>query len=102
MLRLEANNGENISEDRVTVIASAGNLRPVADAGEHEYLAYGGPFELNGTTSFDRDNAPSPLAFAWTLVARPPSSALTSSAIRDAHLQSPTSHRMPRARTFSA
>ena len=85
VLELAASNGEFTATDRVTVTAALGNLPPVADAGNHQYVARTGPFALNGEGSFDPDRGPSSLAFAWSLVARPPDSALTSHAIRNAN-----------------
>ena len=85
VLRLEASNGERVSEDRVTVTATAGNLRPIADAGNHQIVDHGGPIALTGAGSFDPDGRPSRLGFAWRLVARPPGSTLESSSIRDAN-----------------
>ena len=84
VLRLEASNGERTSEDRITVTATAGNLAPIADAGWHQHVERRGPVALNGAASFDPDAGPSPLGFAWSLVARPRDSTLETSAIRDA------------------
>jgi hypothetical protein len=86
VLRLEANNGERIAEDRVVVTAEAeaGNLAPISDPGSFQYIERRGPIALNGTASVDPDAGPSRLAFAWSLVARPLGSTLTSNAIRNA------------------
>lgn len=83
VLRLEASNGALTAEDRITVTATAGNLRPIASAGDHRYVAREGPFALNGVTSFDPDAGPSPLGFAWSLVTRPANSAITDRSIGD-------------------
>ncbi len=83
-LRLEASNGERLSEDHLIVTATAGNVAPIAHPGWFQFIERRAPIALDGTASFDPDGEPSPLAFAWSLVARPPDSALTSHAIRNA------------------
>ncbi len=84
VLRLEASNGERVAEDRIVVTAAAGNLAPIADPGWFQYLERRGPIAMDGTASVDPDAGPSPLAFAWSLVARPPDSALNGNAIVNA------------------
>ncbi len=84
VLRLHVGNGEHTAEDRVVVTAVAGNIAPVAEPGWFQYIERKGPVALNCAASMDPDAGPSPLAFAWSLVARPPDSALENHAIRDA------------------
>jgi hypothetical protein len=85
VLRLEASNGDRVAEDRVVVTAATGNLAPIADPGWFQYIERRGPVALDGTASVDPDAGPAPLAFAWSLVARPPDSALTDHAIVNAN-----------------
>ncbi len=95
LIELEASNGELASEDVVTVTASTGNIPPVADAGKQQEIRDRVPFALNGAASFDPDLGPSPLGFAWRLVARPRGSVLESSGINDA--SSPSASVVPDA-----
>jgi hypothetical protein len=85
VLEVQAGNGVSASVARVTLAATTGNVPPVANAGDHRYVDRAGSVALNGAASFDPDRGPSPLAFAWSLVARPAASALTGGAIGDSH-----------------
>jgi len=59
-----------------TVMVSAVNTRPVAQAGQDvPGVALGERVELDGTGSWDDDG--DPLSFAWSVTARPPDSAAT-------------------------
>ncbi len=51
----------------VTVTATAGNLPPVADAGEGQAVDTGSEVTLDGSGSSDPDDGPQPLTYAWTL-----------------------------------
>ena len=90
VLGLEASNGALMAEDRVTITGTHGNLPPVADAGDHQLLPGIEAIRLHGEASFDPDARPMPLAFRWTLVARPPGSTLTSTDIAGANGASAT------------
>src|SRR5436190_16762546 len=81
VLRVEVSNGQYVAEDHVVLTATAGNLRPVADVGPHVQAARESPFALGGSASYDPDGGPLPLAYAWSLVARPQSSVLDTRAI---------------------
>lgn len=47
------------------------NQAPTANAGPDQTVLLGSQVILNGGTSFDPDNSPSPLSFAWTQTAGP-------------------------------
>src|SRR6185436_19988088 len=84
VLGLEVSNGDSVSDDRIAVTASVGNLPPMADAGGFQHLERRVPVALNGAASFDPDTGPAPLAFAWSLVTWPRDSMLAGNAIRNA------------------
>ena len=84
VLGVEASNGERAARAQVTIRATEGNLPPVAYAGNHQIVGDGRAIVLHGEATLDPDAGPARLAFAWTLVARPSGSALTTAAILDA------------------
>lgn len=89
VLQLEVSDGAASDFDnvRVTVTPPGGPQPhpPLADAGPDRTVPTGQRLTLDGSASHDPDQGPQSLRFAWTLVAAPPDSALSS-----AHLDSAT------------
>ena len=83
ILRLSASDFEVSSEEYLTVHVSGSDLPPFADPGDTQYVSGGAQVALNGAASFDPAGAA--IDYAWTLVARPAASALTSVAIAQAN-----------------
>ena len=63
-LELRVDNGAAASSDRVDVVATRGNLPPIADAGADAIVAHGDPVVLDGSVSVDPDARPAPLRVA--------------------------------------
>jgi hypothetical protein len=59
----------------VTITAAAGNATPIANAGQDRTVLVGTTINLDGSRSTDADG--DPIAYAWSLVARPAGSAAT-------------------------
>ena len=73
-IQLIVNDGKVDSiADSVTVTATGGNTRPVADAGLDQTVGIGATVHLDGSGSNDPEN--NPLTYTWSLVSRPAGSA---------------------------
>lgn len=81
VLEVDVSNDERRSAGRMTIDATDANLPPFAYAGDHRLVREPGAITLDGTGSFDPDGGPDRLGFAWSLVARPQGSRVTSRAI---------------------
>lgn len=64
-----------------TVLLTTGNLAPVANAGADRGVPFGQAIMLDGSRSYDPDNAPAPLSYQWTLLAKPQTSDFTTADI---------------------
>ena len=72
--RLVVNDGKASSaESAVTVTAVAANLKPIADAGQAQFVLLGSNVTLDGTASSDPNR--DPIVYSWTLLNRPSGSA---------------------------
>jgi hypothetical protein len=96
VLNLRVNDGVNTDDDTVQVLASAPNVPPNAYAGVDVVVQVGEEAVLDGRGSVDPDAGPSPLSFAWTFVARPAGSTLTTAALQGAATATPRFTRMYR------
>lgn len=68
----------------VTVQAWSGNVPPNARAGEDRHVRLHVSAALDGRGSFDPDNGPHPLTFAWSLVEAPAGSTVTTRTLKNA------------------
>ncbi|MHC1725305.1 MAG: PKD domain-containing protein [Syntrophobacteraceae bacterium] len=74
IVRLIVNDGiQNSAPD--TVVVSASNSRPVAEAGPNQTAPVGATVTLNGSASSDGDG--NPLTYSWALTTKPPGSSAT-------------------------
>jgi Ca2+-binding RTX toxin-like protein len=79
VLKLVVRDQEAASEPSlVTVRAFTANIPPIAHAGTDRHVAVNGPAPLDGRASVDPDAGPAALTFAWTVVATPAGSLITS------------------------
>ncbi|MEW6039262.1 MAG: PKD domain-containing protein [Pseudomonadota bacterium] len=74
--RLTVGDGEASATAAVTVAVGAVNQPPVAAAGASQTAVVGNPVTLDGSTSSDPDQGPSPLAYQWIQVSGPVAVAL--------------------------
>jgi RHS repeat-associated protein len=90
VLNLQVSDGNLIDNDTVQVFASSPNAAPVADAGADHRIRIGSAIRLDGSNSFDPDDGPAPLSYAWSLISRPAGSALTMASIADGATATPS------------
>ncbi len=88
-LLLQVSDGTHTDEATVEVDVRH-HAEPNADAGPDQLVTGLVSVMLDGSDSNDPDGGPAPLQFDWWLVARPPGSALTSSALQNAHTATPS------------
>ena len=89
VLSLMVNDGELDSvADTVSVQAFADNSPPNARAGADQSALVNAQVALNGGNSFDSDDGPNPLTYAWTFVEVPAGSGLTNIDIVNADMAS--------------
>lgn len=86
---LQVSDGTHTDEATVEVDVR-GHAEPNADAGPDQRVTGLAPVTLDGSGSNDPDGGPAPLQFDWWLVAVPPGSALTGSALQHAHTAVPS------------
>lgn len=92
-LDLTVDNGVATDEDSMDVHVLQADVSPVADAGPDTSVMLGDEATLDGSASYDPDDAPSALSYLWSLVARPEGSTLGSPDIVDA--DQPIAHFTP-------
>ena len=56
------------------VVTVTENQMPVADAGDDQNIELGANIDLDGSASFDPDNGPQSLSYAWQVLSRPAAS----------------------------
>lgn len=77
-LRLIVNDGVTDSTpDEVVIKAATPNVAPNADAGPDQNAFTKAQVNLDGSKSFDPDNGPEPLSYAWNFAGKPPETQLT-------------------------
>ncbi len=74
---LTVDNGTSGDSDEVSIFAFLPNVPPNAMAGEDQSVMVGALVTLMGAASFDPDDGPSDLGFAWTFESLPSVSTLT-------------------------
>lgn len=84
VLTLRVSDGALADEDTVQVTAQPSNVRPYADAGTDRGSRTAQAASLDGSGSSDPDGGPSPITFSWSIVSRPPASALGPQALSGA------------------
>ncbi len=71
-IQLTVNDGtDNSVPDEVIIHASVSNVAPNADAGPDQSALVNSTVFLDGSGSFDPDNAPDPLTYTWTFISVP-------------------------------
>jgi PKD repeat protein len=75
--RLTVGDGEAASIATTTVTVSVVNQPPLADAGPAQSVIVGTAVVLDGSRSADPDQAPSPLAYQWSVVDAPAATTLS-------------------------
>ena len=73
IVRLLVSDGIDSGADTVKIMATGGNLPPVAKAGDDLSADLGDKISLDGSSSFDPEG--SSLTYSWTILSQPPSSA---------------------------
>jgi hypothetical protein len=71
--QLQVTAGEQTDIDTVTITVSANEV-PVADASSDQSVVNGETVILDGTGSFNLDNAPQPLNYEWSIISAPANS----------------------------
>ena len=89
VLMLEVFDGEDSATATVTIIASAANIPPVADAGIDQEVTLGNTVFLDGSGSNDPDLGPNALSYSWSFASLPAGSAISDTDITNATTATP-------------
>jgi hypothetical protein len=80
-LNLRVSDGAASTNAGVAITASAPNVPPDADAGVDQTVPFGADVVLEGLGSYDPDNGPAALRYAWHFVSLPAGSTLTNASL---------------------
>jgi Tol biopolymer transport system component len=82
-VKLSVSDGDSFSDDTAQINAASTGVPPNADAGDDFTIALDDSAMLDGSGSYDPDESPEALSYAWQFVTVPEGSTLTSGAIND-------------------